>query len=293
MSEEKMTDIYDLPKNHAFRDFLRRFSRNRLAVVGAVILLLIILAAVFADKLAPYGYDEQALLDARQKPSAAHWFGTDNLGRDIFSRVLYGARTSLVVGLISVGVGLLTGGILGTLAAYFGGIVDNVIMRLIDILMSVPSVILSIAICAALGQGMVNTMIAVGIGTVPTYARVMRAAVLQVKQTEYIEAARSLGMKDLRIIRSHVIVNAMSPMIVQASVGIASAITTAASLSFIGLGIQPPTPEWGAMISTGRSFFRDYPHMVVFPGLAIMLTVLSLNLIGDGLRDALDPRMKR
>ena len=260
MNPQSEYNIENIPKNHVFREFWRRFCRNRLALAGLVVLLVIIAAAVFAPVLAPFGFDEQSLMDARQSPSAAHWFGTDNLGRDIYSRILYGARTSLVVGLISVGVGLAVGGSLGMAAAYFGKAVDNVIMRVIDMLMAIPSVILSIGICAALGPGIVNTMIAVGIGTVPTYARVMRAAVLQVKKNEYIESARSLGMSHLRIIFTHILPNSLSPVIVQASVGIASAITTAASLSFIGLGVQPPTPEWGAMISAGRGFIRDYPY---------------------------------
>ena len=267
--------------------------KNKLAVAGAVLLIVMILLSALSPVIAPYGYDEQNYSVARQTPSMEHLAGTDELGRDIFSRILYGGRVSLTIGIISVGIGLLCGGSLGVLAAYYGGITETVIMRIIDILMAIPSIILSISICAALGSGIVNTMIAVGISSIPTYARVFRSSVISEKSKEYIEAARAVGAGNLRIILRHILPNSLAPVIVQASLGVAQAITTAASLSFIGLGIQPPNPEWGALLSGGRQYIRDFPHMVVYPGIAIMLTVLALNLIGDGLRDALDPRLKR
>jgi len=219
--------------------------KNHMAVGGLVILGVLILVACFAPQLAPYGFDDQDYSIALQDASLAHPCGTDNLGRDIFSRLLYGSRVSLSVGLISVGIGVTVGGLLGALAAFYGSKIDNTIMRLLDILMAIPSTILAISICAALGPGMTNTMIAVGISGIPKYARVVRSAVLTAKQQEYVEAARAIGAGDRRIIFRHLIPNSMAPIIVQASMGIASAILAAASMSFIGLGIQPPNPEWG------------------------------------------------
>lgn len=276
-----------------FPDMWKRFKRNRMAVFGLFVLLFLILIAVVAPLVAPYGYDDQSLREALQGPSAKHFLGTDNLGRDIFSRLVYGSRISLFVGLIAVAIGAVVGGIIGSVAAYYGGLTDTVFMRVMDIMMSIPSMILAIAICASLGPGLINTMIAVGFSSVPTYARVVRSAVLTVKQQEYIEAARAIGSDSKLIILKHIIPNCMAPIIVQASLGVGNAILSAASMSFIGLGIQPPVPEWGAMLSAGRTYIRDFPQMVVFPGLCIMVTIFSLNLAGDGLRDALDPRLKR
>ena len=288
MSEQVVTK-----KKSMAQEKLRAFLKNKLAVAGALLLIAMIILSAMSPIIAPYGYDEQNYEEARQTPSAKHWAGTDELGRDIFSRILYGGRVSLTIGIISVGIGLMAGGSLGVLAAFYGGKVETVIMRLIDVLMAIPSIILSISVCAALGSGIVNTMIAVGISSIPTYARVFRSSVISEKAKEYVEAARAVGAGNGRIILKHILPNSLAPVIVQASLGVAQSITTAASLSFIGLGIQPPNPEWGALLSGGRQYIRDYPHMVVFPGIAIMLTVLALNLIGDGLRDALDPRLKR
>lgn len=280
-------------KNSQLPDMWKRFKRNKMAVFGLSILLVLILTAVLAPFVAPYGYDEQNLREAMQGPGMKHFLGTDNLGRDIFSRLVFGSRISLFVGLIAVAIGAFVGGLIGAVAAYYGGVTDTAFMRVIDIMMSIPSMILAIAICASLGPGLVNTMIAVGFSSVPTYARVVRSAVLTVKEQEYIEASKAIGADSRIIILKHIIPNCMAPIIVQASLGVGNAILSAASMSFIGLGIQPPVPEWGAMLSAGRTYIRDFPQMVVFPGLCIMMTIFSLNLAGDGLRDALDPRLKR
>ena len=289
-----MSEQVQLDKKKSMKEEkIRAFMKNKLAVAGAVLLLTMIVLAALSPIIAPYGFDEQNYEIARQTPSLQHLAGTDELGRDILSRILYGGRVSLTIGIISVGIGLIFGGSLGVIAAYYGGVTETVIMRVIDVLMAIPSIILSISICAALGSGIVNTMIAVGISSIPTYARVFRSSVISEKSKEYIEAARAVGAGNARIILKHILPNSIAPVIVQASLGVAQAITTAASLSFIGLGIQPPNPEWGALLSSGRQYIRDFPHMVVYPGIAIMLTVLALNLIGDGLRDALDPRLKR
>lgn len=274
------------------KDVWRRLCKNRLAVFGMVILALLVLLAIFADVIAPYPYDEQNYDEAYEFPSLKHPFGTDNYGRDILSRVIYGTRISLQIGFISLAGGALIGCVLGAVAGFFGGGVDTVIMRFTDILMSIPKMILAIAIATTLGPGLTNAMIAVSISSVPSFARVVRASTLTVKDQEYVEAARAIGAGNTRIIARYILPNVMAPIIVQATLGVGTAIILAASLSFLGLGIQPPTPEWGAMLSASRGFMRDYWYMVFFPGLAIMLTVLALNLFGDGLRDALDPKLK-
>ncbi|MBS7527657.1 ABC transporter permease [Fusibacter paucivorans] len=294
MSTMSVSAAKKIPKKKSrFAETSRLFAKNRLAVIGLIVLILLALVAIFSNQIAPYGEDEQNLRNTLQTPSAEHIMGTDNLGRDVFSRIVYGSRISLVVGFISVGIGLAIGGGLGAIAGYFGGRSDNIIMRVFDMMMAIPSMILAIAICAALGPGMLNTMIAVGFSTVPNYARVVRSAVLTVKQQEFIEAAHATGSSNVRIILKHILPNCLAPIIVQASLGVAGAILSAASMSFIGLGVQPPTAEWGGMLSAGRTYVRNQPHLVLFPGIAIMMTIFSLNLVGDGLRDALDPRLKR
>ena len=270
-----------------------RYRKSYTAMIGLVLLVLLTLGAIFADQIAPYGYDDQNYSAILEGVSAEHLMGTDNVGRDIFSRVLHGARISLTVGLLSVTMSVVIGGVMGALAAYYGGVVDNALMRFIDILMAVPPLVLSISVCAALGTGVFNTMIALSISSIPQFARVVRAGVLTVKGQEYIEAARSVGGKTPRLILRHIIPNTMGPLIVQATLSIAGSILNMSGLSFIGLGVQPPTPEWGSMLSAGRAYIDSDPHMVIFPGIAIMLAVFSLNLVGDGLRDALDPRLKR
>ncbi len=267
--------------------------RNKSAMLGLAIISVIVFCALFADFIAPYSYDEINLDNEFARPSLQNLFGTDNFGRDIFSRIVYGARISLQVGFVAVGIAAIIGVFLGSLAGYYGKNVDSIIMRIMDVLLAIPSILLAIAITAAFGGGLTNVMIAVGISSVPSYVRIVRATILSVKEQEFIEAARATGASDFRIIFTHILPNSLSPLIVQATLGVAGAILSAAGLSFIGLGLQPPEPEWGAMLSEARSYFTQHPHMVMFPGLSIMLTIFALNLFGDGLRDALDPKLKR
>lgn len=279
-------------KQSQWADVWKRLKKNKAGMLGLILLTIIILCAIFADYIAPYGIDDQLLSRRFQPPSKNFLFGTDNFGRDIFSRVIHGSRISLMIGFISVSISAVIGTIIGSFAGFYGGRTDNILMRGIDILLAIPRVLLAISICAALGQGMRNLMIAVAIGSVPGYARIVRASILSVKEQEFIEAARCCGASDLRIVMKHILPNCMAPMIVQATIAVAASILSAAGLSFIGLGVMPPTPEWGAMLADGRAYIRDYWYIVTFPGLAIMTVIFALNLFGDGLRDALDPRLK-
>lgn len=276
-----------------FRLMVRRFCRNRMAVVALVFLVLLVLAAIFCDHLTPYAYDAQNLLEKSQLPSAAHPFGTDNFGRDILTRVLRGARVSLIVSVMAVAMSTFAAIILGALSGYYGGAVDNVIMRLMDILGSIPGMLLSMTVSAALGTGLVKTAIALAVASIAQLARQLRSSIMLMKNSEYIEAARAFGGSDLEIIFKHVIPNCMAPLIVQISLSLGSTIMAISGLSFLGLGVQPPTPEWGNMVAAGQSFIRTYPHIIIFPGLAVAFTMLAFNLLGDGLRDAMDPKMKR
>ncbi len=273
----------------------QRLCRNKMAMLGLGILVIMILGAIFADVIADYDtmVVAQDMKNRLQGPSAEHWFGTDEFGRDIFARILHGSRVSLVVGLISVSVSLIIGGSLGAFAGFYGGRVDNVIMRIMDIFLAVPSILLAMTIVAALGTDLIYVMLAIGVSGVPTYARIVRAAVMSVKDQEFVESARAIGASSPTIIFREILPNCMAPIIVQATLSVAGAILSTASLSFIGLGVQPPAPEWGAMLSSGRSYLRDAMHITLFPGLAIVITILALNLLGDGLRDALDPRLKQ
>ena len=270
----------------------RRLKKNKAAMLGLIVIILLIMCSVFAPFIAPYGYDDQLLSRRFIFPCKAFPFGTDNLGRDILSRVIYGSRISLAVGLVSVSISVVFGTVLGSVAGYYGNVTDNIIMRAIDIVLSIPSILLAISIAAMLGQGLINLMIAIGVSEIPRYARVVRAQILSVKDQEFVEAARAVGAGDLHIILFHILPNCLAPIIVQATIGVATAILDAAGLSFIGLGIQPPIPDWGGMLSAGRQYIRDYWYIVTCPGLMIMMTIYSLNLFGDGLRDALDPRLK-
>lgn len=273
----------------------RRLKRNKMAVLGLVILIILVLLAVFADVIANYDnvVIKQNLAHRLQGPSAAHWLGTDEFGRDIFARLVHGTRVSLQVGIVAVGISIIIGGILGAVAGYYGGKLDNIIMRIMDIFLAVPSILLAIAIVSALGPSIINLMLAISISSVPSYARIVRASVLSIRDQEFIEAAKAIGASNTRIIFRHIIPNSLAPVIVQATLGVASAILSTAGLSFIGLGIQPPAPEWGSMLSGGRQYLRYAWWVTTFPGVAIMITILSLNLLGDGLRDALDPRLKQ
>ena len=304
MNQKNETAVRPLKKKSQLKEIWRRFRKSRTAMVGLFIILLIILTAIFADIIAPPVHipgtsivipkaEFTDLMNDRAFPSAEHWFGTDNVGRDIFARVVHGTRISLRIGIQVVVTASIIGITLGSIAGFYGGMSDNIIMRLIDILLAIPQILLAISISAALGPGLNNVMTAVAISSIPAYARIVRGSVLSLKDQEFIEAAKSVGANDFRLIARHIIPNSMAPLIVNATMGFASAVLAAAGLSFIGLGIQPPTPEWGAMLNEGRQIMVEFWPVAVFPGLAIALTVLGFNLLGDGLRDALDPRLKK
>lgn len=266
--------------------------RNRMAVTGLVILVLLILVAIFAPALAPYSINEVDIPNRLSGPSALHWFGTDDLGRDVFSRVIIAARVSLQVGFIAVGIAVAIGVPVGLIAGYYGGWADSILMRLMDILFSIPAIVLAIAILAALGPDITNAMVAIGVVYTPIFARITRGSVLSLRQAVFVTAARSLGAADIRILRSHILPNVIAPIIVQTSLSLAFAILAEAALSFLGLGVQPPAPAWGRMLSEAQGFLQQAPWMAIFPGAAIFLTVFAFNAFGDGLRDALDPQQR-
>ncbi|MDR7419164.1 MAG: ABC transporter permease [Armatimonadota bacterium] len=270
----------------------RRFRRNRLALAGLLVVALLACAAIFAPALAPADPARQSLEDKRMPPGPKYLLGADEFGRDIASRLIYGSRIALMVGLVSVLIALVLGTTLGTVAGYAGGAVDEVLMRALDVLLAFPYLLLAIAIVSAMGPGLPNTILAVGIWATPGFARVIRGSVLAIKEQEYVQAARAVGAGTGRIVVRHVLPNCISILIVYSALYMASAILLEAALSFLGLGVQPPTPSWGLMVSTGRDFITIAPHIATLPGLAIALTVLGFNLLGDGLRDALDPKMK-
>ncbi|NLX35874.1 MAG: ABC transporter permease [Chloroflexi bacterium] len=279
-------------RSSLFLDAIQRLIRDKVAVAGLVIMGVFVLAAVFAPLLAPYDPIAQTLTLRRQPPSLAHPLGMDDLGRDILSRIIFGTRRSLQVGVLSVGLAIVVGMLIGALAGFVGGWLDTVTMRFMDVMLAFPALLLAIAIVTILGPGLMNMLYAIGIVSIPAYARIVRASVLSIKQQDYILAARMLGVRNLRILFKHVLPNCLTPLIVQGTLGIGTAILDAAGLSFLGLGAQPPDPEWGAMLGQGRYAVFTAPHIVLFPGIAIMLTVLGFNLLGDGLRDALDPRLR-
>lgn len=278
----------------------RRLKKNKLALAGMAFLLLLLVIAVstvvidlVTNKSFYNDYVIKQNLRLRLKgPSKDHIFGLDEFGRDIFLRMLWGARYSLFMGVFAIAISTVIGGLLGAIAGYYGKVADNIIMRFMDVLLAIPSMLLATAIVAALGTSLTNLLIAIAISYIPTFARTVRASVLTIKDQEYIEAARALGASDGRIIFKYIVPNSLAPLIVQATLGVAGAILSIAGLSFLGLGIQPPTPEWGSMLSNARSYIREGWHITVIPGLGIMLTILALNVMGDGLRDALDPRLK-
>ena len=275
-----------------WREATRRLLHDKAAVAGLLVIGVLVLIAVFAPVLVPHPPNDQSFRIKLQSPSSEHLFGTDEFGRDIFSRVLIATRVALWVGLLPVAAALLFGVAIGLVAGYYGGSVDQIVMRLIDILLAFPWLLLAIGIMAILGTGINNVIIAVAIVYIPAFARIVRASVLSIKEKEYVEAARAIGHPDWRIMARHVLPNVWAPIIVQATLSIGQAIIYAAGLSFIGLGTQPPDADWGAMLSSGREYLRDSPWLGIFPGLAILLTVLAFNLLGDGMRDALDPRLR-
>ena len=280
------------PRSYARRRFVRVFLGRKVVILGAAIIALLVLAALLADVISPYDPYRQNLRESLQQPSSAHLLGTDALGRDTLSRVIYGSRTSLAVGLVSTLIGAVVGMALGLLAGYYGGILNTLIMRFVDALMAVPSLMLALAIGAALGGGLTNVMISLGISIVPTYARLMRGQVLMVKQQDYIAAGEVIGGSDLRIMLWHILPNCLSPLIVLITLNLGAAILAEAGLSFLGLGINPPGAAWGAMVNDGYRYLMTNPVLSFAPGLCVMLVVLAFNLVGDGLRDALDPRLR-
>lgn len=284
----------DIKKKSQFVEVWKRLCRNKTAVLGLVIVALLTLMAILSPIL--IDYETQVIKtnysETLQAPSADHWFGTDEMGRDILLRVMYGSTVSLSIGVVTVAVSLTVGLILGAAAGYFGGKTDMIIMRIMDIFLAIPGTLLAICIVASLGNSIPNLVIAQAVSSIPTFSRVVRGAVITARDADYVEAARAIGAKDATIIFHEVLPNSLAPIIVQTTLQVASVILSIAGLSFIGLGIPAPRPEWGAMLSGARAYIRDYSYMCLFPGLAIMITILSLNLLGDGLRDALDPRLR-
>jgi peptide/nickel transport system permease protein/oligopeptide transport system permease protein len=270
-----------------------KFKRNRIAMAGAIIVLFFVVVAVLAPLIANHDPFQTSFTTIRKSPSVNFWLGTDELGRDIFSRMVYGARASLMAGLVSVLIAMIVGVPFGLLSGYFGGWTDSAISRVTEALLAIPFLILAIALAAFLGPSLTNAMIAIGVSAAPKFVRLTRGQVLAVKNEDYVQSARALGASDARIIIRHILPNVMPPLIVQATITIATAIIAEASLSFLGLGLQPPNPSWGSMLNTAKNFMTQAPWMSIFPGSAIFLAVLGFNLLGDGLRDALDPRQEK
>lgn len=281
-------------KKSQLQEVIKRMKKNKSAMVGLAVLCILILFAIFADVITNYDAKaiHQNMQERLQAPNSGHWLGTDSFGRDVFARIIHGVRISLTIGLLTTGVSIIIGGMLGAIAGYYGGILDSIIMRITDTILCIPPILLALAIVASLGPGITNLIIAMTVSSVPGFTRVIRSTVLLVVGQEFIEAARACGTRDLRIILRHILPNAMGPIIVQGTMAVGVMIINTASLSFLGMGIQPPRPEWGAMLAESREYIRHAPYLVIIPGLTILLTALSLNLLGDGLRDALDPRLK-
>lgn len=283
---------------NSFLEFYHQYKKNKSALFGAIIVLILIFCAIFAPFITSYDPLIQDIENRLIPPmwdelgSFAHILGTDDFGRDVFARIVYGARISLTIGIVSVGISLIFGVIMGAVAGYFGGITDLIIMRIVDIMLSIPAILLAIVIVAILGPDLFNAMIAIGVVGIPTFARIVRSSVLGEKEKEYVIASKINGSKNLRLIIKVILPNCTTPMIVQATMGFASAVLEAAGLSFLGLGAQPPTPEWGAMLADSLQFITTAPWMIVYPGVAIFLTVMGFNLVGDGLMDVLDPKLK-
>ncbi|GIN14583.1 peptide ABC transporter substrate-binding protein [Shouchella clausii] len=275
-----------------WKAFLGRLLSNKSAVFGGVLIIILAILAVIGPWIAPQGINEQDFALKLQGPSSDHWFGTDDFGRDVFSRILHGLSITFRIGFVSVAIAGTVGTVIGIISGYYGGKIDAIIMRIMDILLAFPSIILALAIVATLGPGLNNIILAVAISAFPVFARIARGSTLSVKKLEYIDAVKALGASDTRIIFKHILPNTLSPLIVQSTLSIATGVLSAAGLSFLGLGVSPPSPEWGAMLNSGKVYMFQAPHMTYAPGLAIVLFVLAFNLFGDGLRDALDPKTK-
>ena len=275
-----------------WRDAVKRFCKNKTAVVALCVLVLMALAAIFADVLTPYGPYDSELSQVKAGPSWAHPFGCDENGRDILTRILYGARISLSVGIISVLISTIIGSAIGLISAYYGRKVDAILSRLMEMIQSFPSILLAIIFMSVFGRGIENAVIAIAVVSIPGPARIIRSSALSAKENDYVTSARAIGCSDARIMFKHILPNILAPIIVNATMSVSGAILSLASLGFLGLGVQPPTAEWGYMLSSGRNYIFSANHIITFPGIAIALTVLSFNLLGDGLRDALDPRLK-
>lgn len=288
----QIDDDNEIVASNQLRRMWHSFTKRKIAVLGLIIVLVYILVAIFADVIAPYDPIKQDLANKLQTPNATYLLGTDECGRDLLSRLIYGARISMKVGVVAVGVAFLIGTPIGIFAGYFGGKVDMILMRAMDVLMAFPGILLAILFVSILGQSLDNAILAVGIYTVPNFARTARGETLAIKNSEFIEAARALGAGHVRIIFKHILVNIVAPLIILATLSFGNAILTTSGLGFLGIGAQPPTPEWGAMLSTGRQYLLTAPHVTTITGLAILFLVLGLNLLGDGLRDVLDPKMK-
>ena len=289
-----LNDAAEVKGRSMAQETMRRLFKNKGAIVGMVFLIVLVLATIASTFIYDYNTDIVGLsTEIFQSPSAEHWFGTDQTGRDIFARVLYGARYSLAISVGSVAIGLVIGMILGALAGFYGGVIDQIVMRSNDILYSIPNIMIAVVIVSLLGTSTVNLLLALSISSATGFTRITRAQVMTIRGEEYIESAYAMGLPTWKIILKHIIPNCLSPIIVQITLRIGSTIISASSLSFLGVGVPSPTPEWGAMLSDGRSYIRSSGWMCLFPGLAIMFTVLALNLLGDGLRDALDPKLKK
>ena len=282
-------------KKTPMQEIMARFFRNRLAIIGLVLFSIVLIFACLSEVLRPYDLYavKMNIKDRLQHPNATYWFGTDEAGRDVFARIIHGARISLTIAFVSTAFAVITGGIIGAVSGYFGGWLDNVIMRVMDVFMCLPNILLAMAIVAAFGSNIPNLIIAMSISKVPGFSRTVRSAVMTVRGQEYVEAARAIGMPVGKIIASHMVPNASGPIIVSATSMFATSLLGVSSLSFLGLGVNPPTPEWGNMLSSGRLNMRDHPHLVLAPGLSVFVTIFALNCLGDGLRDALDPKLKK
>jgi peptide/nickel transport system permease protein len=275
-----------------FGRFLKRLTKSPSAKIGALICLVLVITAIFAPLIAPYDPTELGVGDILEPPNAEFWFGTDEFGRDLFSRIVYGSRLTLYVGLIAVGISMTVGVLVGLIAGYVGGWLEAALMRAVDVLFSFTETLIALAAVAVLGPSLTNAMIAVGISSIPFYARITYGAVLVEKNKEYFKAAEAVGAQHIRLLFRHILPNILSPIIVVATVGVSVAVLSASALSFLGLGAQPPSPEWGAMLAAGRDYFKRAPWITTFPGLAIAITVLGFNLLGDALREALDPQQR-